>query len=92
MEPLYSPSWYHVANLRPRLCAPVGFHRHVYRGEVWYVIQNPISARVHRLTPTAHTLVAAMDGERTTQEIWDAALTRRTRHKKLDIGLHRGAN
>ena len=75
MESLYSPSWYHVASLRPRLSAQVRFHRHVYRGELWYVIQNPTTGRVHRLTPTAHALVTAMDGERTTQEIWDAALT-----------------
>ncbi len=75
MESLYSPSWYHVATLRPRLSAQVRFHRHVYRGEVWYVIQNPTTGRVHRLTPTAYALVVAMDGERTTQEIWHAALT-----------------
>ncbi len=74
MESLTSPSWYHVATLRPRLSAQVRFHRHVYRGEVWYVIQNPTTGRVHRLTPSAHALVMAMDGERTSQEIWDAAL------------------
>ncbi len=75
MESLYSASWYHVATLRPRLGAQVRFHRHVYRGEVWYVIQNPTTGRVHRLKTTAHALVTAMDGERTTQEIWDGALT-----------------
>jgi putative peptide zinc metalloprotease protein len=75
VESLYSPSWYHVATLRPRLSAQVRFHRHVYRGELWYVIQNPTTGRVHRLTPSAHTLVNAMDGERTTDEVWNAALT-----------------
>ena len=76
MESLYSPSWYHVADLRPRLCGQVRFHRHVYRGEPWFIIQNPTTGRVHRLTPTAHHLVAAMNGERTAQEIWSAALLR----------------
>ncbi len=75
MESLYSPLWYHVATLRPRLSAQVCFHRHVYRGEVWYVIRNPTTGRVHRLTPTAHALVTTMNGERTTQQIWDAVLT-----------------
>jgi putative peptide zinc metalloprotease protein len=76
VESLYNPSWYHVATLRPRVSAQVRFHRHVYRGEVWYVIQNPTTGRVHRLTPTAHALVMAMNGERTAQEIWDAALSK----------------
>jgi len=75
VESLYSPSWYHVASLRPRLSAQVRFHRHVYRGELWHVIQNPTTGRVHRLTPTAYALVSAMDGEATTQQIWDAALS-----------------
>ena len=38
MDPLYSPSWYHVAELRPRVSRQVRFHRHVYRGEPWYVV------------------------------------------------------
>jgi putative peptide zinc metalloprotease protein len=74
MEALYSPSWYRVATLRARLSTQVSFHRHVYRGEVWWVVQNPTTGRVHRLTPIAHALVVAMDGERTTQQIWDGAL------------------
>ena len=71
MDPLYSPSWYHVAELRPRVSRQVRFHRHEYRGEVWYVVQNPTGGKVHRLTPAAHALVGLMNGERTTQEIWD---------------------
>jgi len=74
VDPLYSPSWYHVAELRPRVSRQVRFHRHEYRGEVWYVVQNPTARRVHRLTPAAHALVGLMDGERTTQEVWDLVL------------------
>jgi putative peptide zinc metalloprotease protein len=52
----------------------VRFYRHEYRGEVWYVVQNPTGGKVHRLTPSAHALVGLMDGERTTQEIWDGVM------------------
>ena len=76
MDPLYSPSWYQVAELRPRVSRQVRFHRHEYRGEVWYVVQNPTGGRVHRLTPAAHALVGLMDGERTTQEIWELVVAR----------------
>jgi putative peptide zinc metalloprotease protein len=74
VDPLYSPSWYHVAELRPRVSRQVRFHRHEYRGEIWYVVQNPTGGRVHRLTPAAHAMVGLMDGERTTQEIWELLL------------------
>jgi putative peptide zinc metalloprotease protein len=74
MESLYSPSWHYVADLRARVSAQVRFRRHVVRGEVWYVIQNPATGRVHRLTPAAYALVEAMDGQRTAQEVWEEVL------------------
>ncbi len=43
----------------------------MYRGELWYVIQNPASGRQHRLSATAQLLVDQMNGARTVQEIWD---------------------
>jgi putative peptide zinc metalloprotease protein len=74
MDSLYSPSWHHVAELRPRVSAQVRFRRHVVRGETWYVIQNPTTGRVHRLTPAAYALVEAMDGKRTTHQVWESVL------------------
>ena len=74
MDSLYSPSWYRVADLRPRVSWQVRFHRHEYRGEVWYVVRNPTNGRVQRLTQAAYALVGLMDGERTTQQVWDTAL------------------
>ena len=35
-----------------------------------------MGGRVHRLTPAAHALVGLMDGERTTQEIWELVVAR----------------
>ena len=68
-----SPSWYRVAQLRPRLRSHARVHRHEYRGKRWYVLQDRISRRSHRLNPPAHYLVGLMDGRRTLQELWDAA-------------------
>ena len=73
-DSLYSPSWYRVAALCPRLCGETRFHRHVYRGEVWYLILNPTTGRVHRLAPAAHALVCLLDGEREVQQAWEATL------------------
>ena len=72
MEPLYSPSWYRVAELRPRVAAEARFVRHAYRAETWYVVRSPATGRVHRLTPEAYALVGRMDGERTMDQLWNA--------------------
>jgi len=75
-EDLYSPSWYRVANLRPRLRGHVRIHRHHYRGELWYVLEDRVSRRMHRFNPAAHFLIGLMDGQRSVQELWDVAMER----------------
>ncbi len=73
---LLSPSWYRVAELRPRLRSHVRIHRHHYRGELWYVLEDRVSRRMHRFNPAAYHLIGLMDGHRTVQEIWDSATAR----------------
>ena len=73
---LYSPSWYRVATLRPRLRSHVRIHRHHYRGERWYVLEDRVSRRMHRFNPAAHYAIGLMDGHRSVQQIWDAAIAR----------------
>jgi putative peptide zinc metalloprotease protein len=71
-DTLFSPSWYRVANLTPRLRSHVRVHRHDYRGDVWYVLQDLAGGRSHRLTPAGYRLVGLMDGRRTVQKLWEA--------------------
>jgi putative peptide zinc metalloprotease protein len=54
----------------------VRIHRHEYRGERWYVLEDRISRRTHRFNPAAYLIVGLMDGRRSMQEIWDFALQR----------------
>ena len=72
-QPLHSSLWYRIAELRPRLLARARLHRHRYRGEVWYLLQDPASGRVHRFSPAARLLIAAMDGHRNVDEVWRLA-------------------
>ena len=72
-ESLFSPSWYRVANLKPRIRAHARILRQSFRGEVWFVLQDQAAERSHRFTPAAHHFIGLMDGERTVQQIWDAA-------------------
>ena len=75
-ESLFSPSWYRVAQLRPRLRSHAQIHRHTYRDDVWYVLQDHASGRYHRISPSAHYLIGLMDGRRSMHEIWEASMER----------------
>jgi putative peptide zinc metalloprotease protein len=73
---LFSPSWYRVAGLKPRLHTHSEIHRHHYRGDLWYVLQDHASGRFQRFTPAAYQLIGLMDGKLSVQQIWEAARTR----------------
>jgi putative peptide zinc metalloprotease protein len=72
-DSLFSPSWYRVAGLKPRLRSHVEIHRHHYRGDLWYVLEDHASSRFGRFTPTAYRIIGLMDGKRTVQAIWESA-------------------
>jgi putative peptide zinc metalloprotease protein len=75
-QSLFSSSWYRIAELRPRLRAHTEVHRHRYRGELWYLIQNHITGRFHRFAPETYVLIGLMDGRRTLDQIWESACER----------------
>jgi putative peptide zinc metalloprotease protein len=75
-ESLFSSSWYRVAGIRPRMRNHAQIHRHVYRGGVWFVLQNHSTGKFHRFTPVANLIIGLMDGQRTLQDIWDIAVNR----------------
>ena len=70
---LFSPSWYRVDKLTPRLRDHVRIHRHHYRGVLWYVLEDPSSQRTHRFTPAVNYILGLMDGVRTVNQIWELA-------------------
>lgn len=74
--PLFSPSWHRVSALTPRLRSHAKIYRHHYRGDLWYVLQDPVSQRSHRFTPAANFIIGLMNGKRTVQQLWDVATER----------------
>jgi len=72
----YSPSWYRVADIKPRLRSHARVHRQHFRGELWYVLQDPASGRFHRFTPAAYLVIGLMNGTRTVRRIWETACSR----------------
>ncbi len=68
-----SPLWHRVAGLRPRLRGHARIHRHEYRGEIWYILQNPVSRRMYRFNPPAYQFIGLLDGRHSVQEARDLA-------------------
>lgn len=75
-DSIFSPSWYRVAELKPLLRSHSRIHRHEYSGEIWYVLQDPLSGRFYRFTPSAYQLIGLLDGKRSVHEVWEQAASR----------------
>ena len=69
-RPTFHESWYRVAQLRPRLLSSVQVHRQHFRGQMWYVLENPANNEFSRLSVEAHRFVGLLDGRRTVAEVW----------------------
>lgn len=72
-ESLFSSSWYRVTDLTPRLRSHAKIHRHQYRGQTWFVLQDFSTEKFHRFSPAAYYIIGLMNGQRTVQELWDLA-------------------
>lgn len=68
-----SPYWYRVSEVRPSLREHTQIHRHRYRGEVWYVLEDPTAERFHRFTPEIYDVLQLFNGKNTVAEIIDKA-------------------
>lgn len=68
--PLFSSNWYRVSALRPRMRGHAHIHRHAYRGQVWYVIEDRVGAKHHRFNAASYRVISLMDGKRTLDEVW----------------------
>lgn len=75
-KPIFSASWYRVADLKPRLRSHAKIHRHQYRGEISYVLQDLSMERFVRFSPAAYFVIGLMDGRRSVEEIWQESCRR----------------
>ena len=72
-EATFSPHWYRVAGLTPRLRPHVSVHRHRYRGRRWYVLEDRATGKHHRLNHAAYQFVGLFNGKRPLHAAWDLA-------------------
>ena len=71
---LLSTEWYRLRLLKPRLRGHAQIHRHAYRGQVWYVIEDRIGGKHHRFNFAAYRVISLMDGQRDMNALWDALI------------------
>jgi len=73
VEQLFNQNWYRVADLRIHLKHHAKIHRHIYQGEIVYVLQDHVTGQFHRFFADTYQIIGLMDGKRTLQEIWELA-------------------
>ena len=71
---IHSPLWHRVEKLKPRLREDVVIERHVIRDQIWYMVRDRFSTRVHRFSPAVYSVLMRMDGTRTFERIWREAV------------------
>ena len=71
LQALGSTHWWRVAALRPRLRGHVRIHRHAYRGQPWFVIEDRLAGRFYRFNLAVYRLIDQFDGRSSLQAIWD---------------------
>src|SRR4030042_4080824 len=69
-RPTFHESWYRVAQLRPRLLSSVQVYRQHFRGQMWYVLENPSSNAFSRISSDAYHFIGLLDGKRTVADVW----------------------
>ncbi len=72
----FSESWHRVASQRIALSPGVRVRRQTFRGERFYVLEDPLSNQFFRLRPAAYEFVARLRRDRTVDQAWQECLER----------------
>jgi putative peptide zinc metalloprotease protein len=69
-RPTFHEAWYRIADLRPRLLSGVNIRRQYFRGQLWYVLENPTNSEYARIAENAYRFAGALDGRKTVAQLW----------------------
>lgn len=67
---MFSDSWHRVAPERVRLNPAVEVAKQVFRGQLWYLLRDPLNNEYYRISPGAYSFVGRLRGSRTVDEVW----------------------
>jgi putative peptide zinc metalloprotease protein len=71
----FSDNWFSIANLHPRLHPGIAVFRQHFRGELWFVLQDPVNNQHFRITGAAWNFLGLLDGKRSVDEAWKICTT-----------------
>ncbi len=74
--PTFSESWHRIAQQHVRLRPDVILRRQNFRGERWYVVEDPLSNRYFRIRPEAYDFLVRLGPQQTVEEVWNLCLER----------------
>jgi putative peptide zinc metalloprotease protein len=69
-RPTFHEAWYRVAGLRPRLLSGVWVHRQHFRGQPWYILENPANDQYSRISEEGYRFIGLLNGRRTVSDVW----------------------
>jgi len=72
----FSESWHRVANLKISLLPTVSVRKQYFRGDDWYILNNPFNNQFFRLRPEAYAFIARLSSSRTVENVWYECLER----------------
>ena len=67
----FSESWHRVADLRVSIRQAVPIRKQLFRGDTWYVLQDPFNNQFFRLRPEAHEFIVRLRARRTVRQVWE---------------------
>lgn len=62
--------------IAPAIARGIQVHRQVFRGQTWYVFQDPFGHQFYRVLPAAYRFLVRLGEGRTVDEVWEGALER----------------
>lgn len=77
---IFSESWYRVADQPVALRNQVHLRFQMFRGERWYVVEDPFTNQFFRIRPEAHEFLVRLRADRTVGEVWQECIERNPDH------------
>ncbi len=70
----FSEFWYRIASQQVALRPQVRVHRQYWRGEPWFLLEDPFNNQFHRVRPAAWDFLVRLRPGRTVQQAWEECL------------------
>ena len=71
---VFSESWFKVSNLKVSLNTNKHIKKQIYRGEVWYVIEDIYNDQFFKIKPEAYEFIIRLDHNKTVEQVWEECL------------------